>query len=713
MFSHRKCTWIMLLTLLLLGLCGTAAAADPVYVNEELFIHIGRGSLGLPDAYGTPADWTLGAEYVLIENVSMSQLHLVGFAPIGDSLTPFTGKFNGQNHTISNLNLVSAAGYTGLFGCTDSAEIKNVILDNVTISTSDSYAGSLTGQTDNTIVENCHVYGKLTAVITGDESYEELRYIGGFVGEGLNSTFSDCSASIDITGTTAGGTGRVDFYRFGGFSGDSRGSSYIDCHASGNITLTAAGFDIFSLSNAGGFSGSVYDSTFSNCSSSGDITGGFDGRDVRFITSSGFTGYAYGSTFSNCSSLGNIIVAGAEDSVTSLYFSMNGGFAGESSRSTYIDCFALGDMKSTIAGRVTVESSDNGGFIGASIADNINKCFAAGDIEITDGGQNLPSGRQASGGFIGALFNSNVSNCYATGNVTGVAAAGGFAGFISYTNDYGLMTASITNCYAVGNVSGRGANVGGFAGNMYTFNYDKEAAISYSFYREDNGGGNNGYAVPKCSEDLMKIETFKNAPKNQNDPTISAWDILSVPPEEPSIWYILVGQEYPRFNWDSYSITYDGNGNTVGSAPVSPRSYALNEEAVILGRGSLEKTGHTFIGWKTDGVTPEEEYQPGDARTMISDIVLFAQWKLNETSPGSGGGNRTGNATVVPPGGNNSIDRGNVTNQPDPDGGDETRLSPIPEFLDSESITVILFFAIAIAVFCYRRYEEAKEEKHQ
>jgi hypothetical protein len=55
-------------------------------------------------------------------------------------------------------------------------------------------------------------------------------------------------------------------------------------------------------------------------------------------------------------------------------------------------------------------------------------------------------------------------------------------------------------------------------------------------------------------------------------------------------------------NWQGDpKVTYNGNGNTAGSAPVDSNSpYVKNSSVTVAGSaGSLEKTGYTFDGWNT------------------------------------------------------------------------------------------------------------------
>ncbi|MDR0768013.1 MAG: InlB B-repeat-containing protein [Methanosarcinales archaeon] len=147
---------------------------------------------------------------------------------------------------------------------------------------------------------------------------------------------------------------------------------------------------------------------------------------------------------------------------------------------------------------------------------------------------------------------------------------------------------------------------------------------------------------------------------------------------------------------ETYRITYNGNGHTAGAPPVDPTNYLEGTSATILGPGNMTKTNHTFVRWETGpGVTPAESYNPGNVRVMTSDITLFAQWKLNETTPSGGGGGSRNNNTA-------DVER--------PDEGYEEEQKPDPE-PEKGMTAVILFFMVAIAVFCYRRFEETENEK--
>jgi uncharacterized repeat protein (TIGR02543 family) len=79
-----------------------------------------------------------------------------------------------------------------------------------------------------------------------------------------------------------------------------------------------------------------------------------------------------------------------------------------------------------------------------------------------------------------------------------------------------------------------------------------------------------------------------------------------------------------------YTLTYDGNGNTGGTAPVDPLSpYEAGAIANLAeNTGNLVRTGYAFIGWNTAPDGSGDSYNVDDAIYMWSAVVLYAHWTL-------------------------------------------------------------------------------------
>ncbi|MGW1024894.1 beta strand repeat-containing protein [Streptomyces sp. NPDC002577] len=83
----------------------------------------------------------------------------------------------------------------------------------------------------------------------------------------------------------------------------------------------------------------------------------------------------------------------------------------------------------------------------------------------------------------------------------------------------------------------------------------------------------------------------------------------------------------------TYAVTYDGNGNTSGSAPVDATSYEPGDTVTVLGKGSLERTGYRFLGWSTNPNATSAQYQPGDTFPLTGNTTLSAVWKAVPVTP--------------------------------------------------------------------------------
>jgi parallel beta-helix repeat protein len=145
-------------------------------------------------------DW--GKHFIL-----MSDIDLSGFeydrAPIApDTIssrsdfqgTPFTGVFDGNNHTISHLTIVGGS-YLGLFGRLDpGGEVKNLGVVDVNI-VSIGFVGGLAGSNAGSIT-GCYSTGTISADST---PWRDISVIGGLVGTNTGG-IANCYSDIAIVG---------------------------------------------------------------------------------------------------------------------------------------------------------------------------------------------------------------------------------------------------------------------------------------------------------------------------------------------------------------------------------------------------------------------------------------------------------------------------------------------------------------------------------
>jgi hypothetical protein len=97
----------------------------------------------------------------------------------------------------------------------------------------------------------------------------------------------------------------------------------------------------------------------------------------------------------------------------------------------------------------------------------------------------------------------------------------------------------------------------------------------------------------------------------------------------------------------SYTVTYDGNGNTGGSAPSDNNAYAAGATVTVLGNtGGLTKTGYNFAGWNTTADGTGTTYSPGATFAINANTTLYALWisSTTYTVTYDGNGNTGGTA---------------------------------------------------------------------
>ncbi len=123
-----------------------------------------------------------------------------GWRPIGDSSDPFSGSFDGRDHTIRGLFVDGSMVGAGLFGYAEHATISNLGLLDVDVSTTSSNAGALAGRVDDTIVTDCYS--------TGSVSTRGQYNAGGLLGRaGGRSLASNGWSAAEVFHDWSDGTG--------------------------------------------------------------------------------------------------------------------------------------------------------------------------------------------------------------------------------------------------------------------------------------------------------------------------------------------------------------------------------------------------------------------------------------------------------------------------------------------------------------------------
>ena len=122
----------------------------------------------------------------------------LGWLPIGDRLDFFNARFEGNNHTISNLYINRPADYVGLFKATTKlAKISDLVLSQTNIE-GNSYVGSLAG----------HNAGGIAAIsVEGGRLIGTGNNVGGLLGANVGTILSSdvMLEHVESNGHSVGG----------------------------------------------------------------------------------------------------------------------------------------------------------------------------------------------------------------------------------------------------------------------------------------------------------------------------------------------------------------------------------------------------------------------------------------------------------------------------------------------------------------------------
>ena len=237
------------------------------------FAGLVNGTLsGVPQ--NTSANAVLTKDIVVNENVlkpdgTLNEGSFKEWTPIATSASPYTGIFEGQNHTISGLYFKQETSFVGLFSV-NSGKIANVgILDSYFygqpykgwqvggVCGSNTAKGAITNCYNTGIVRGSETvggvcgsnYGTITncnnaGIVSGKS------YVGGVCGKNSNGgTVTNCNNTGEVRGTSQ---------YIGGLSGDNDSSSITNCNNTGEVKATGK--------FVGGLSGGNYNNgTITNC----------------------------------------------------------------------------------------------------------------------------------------------------------------------------------------------------------------------------------------------------------------------------------------------------------------------------------------------------------------------------------------------------------------------------------------------------------------
>ena len=180
-------------------------------------------------AWNVAVQDTLSLNCTLARDIDLTEVDWENtpWSRVGTNTNPYTGTFEGSNHTITGLTInQSETSYVGLIGYLGSGgKVQNLTLDNVNI-TGYSYVGGVVGGSYGGTVTNYHSTGSVNGydavggVVGGDENGSSVTAcystgsvngydtVGGVVGYVYRGTVTACyraSGSVNGSGSYLGG----------------------------------------------------------------------------------------------------------------------------------------------------------------------------------------------------------------------------------------------------------------------------------------------------------------------------------------------------------------------------------------------------------------------------------------------------------------------------------------------------------------------------
>ena len=480
----------------------TASNTNIATVNGKGFAQ-NKGYMWVEDVKQLQAiDTNLGGNYALRNSIDGTQAN--NFTSIGSN-TAFSGKFDGIDYNIFNLN-ISGTDNVGLFGKTNGATINNVTLVGGSITGTDSNVGAIVGNANNTTLTNV----VNSAAVSGNSN------VGGIVGSATNTTVEDAINTGAIEGrVNTGGNGGINVggligsmnsshlignsYNLGDVSGDGYNVGGLVGHAVNSTigdgtNLVYNRLDVTGKYNVGGIVGNMEGTTVQNAENSGNVTAsGYDKGKYIFHTDYNVAGYSDNGIKTVDVNVANVggIAGKADDTVDKVSEIKNVTNSGNVSsnkqdNNDYYDAGNVGGIvgsavDTNITNATNRENEVRGahnvggvaGYFGNSSDDDSSPDYTVTN-GINDGGDIMATGARYKDDFVRETIRydygaDNNDGNYIIGNI------GGVVGYMDGNNVYVTQSANrgtvhtldITDQSKISNAS-TAANVGGIVGKLDT-----------------------------------------------------------------------------------------------------------------------------------------------------------------------------------------------------------------------------------------------------
>lgn len=499
----------------------------------------------------------LDGNYALRNGIGAISTTTGNFTPIGTKDDPFTGKLDGLAGNVDGIDFaifdlnVKGNSNLGLFGVTDGAEIRNVLLTGGSITGTGNDIGALVGLAQNTTIENV----RNSINVTGGNN------VGGIVGkvEDINgksaTTISDIlnTGNVDGSSNVGGIVGSIagtnnnyaeinNAENLGRVQGNNNGTNY--SHDIGGIAGFAKYADISKVENNLKIEGGYNVGGIVGSGENVEITGAVNNADV---TATGYTSEKYNyhsdnydngnwinnQNFTedskpdvNIANIGGIIgkvensVVGDKDNNSEV---INCGNVKTLTKATGNDTYYIAGNAGGIAGRAentniyNVENKENeifgahnvGGIVGYFGSSSIDNAGFVVDGVVNNGGEVLATGARivktnefgniTEDRYVKEIIRKITSGDAAKDESVTIGNIGGIVGYMYGDNTYIKGSANRGNVHSFEDFtdntvpeSAKAANVGGVVGKIDRNNYD-ERQLNINTVLDNIKKGNNNY----------------------------------------------------------------------------------------------------------------------------------------------------------------------------------------------------------------------------
>ena len=341
---------------------------------------------------------TLKGNYALRNSIDGTQAN--DFTSIGNDTTAFTGKFDGIDYNIFNLD-ISGENNVGLFGKTDGATINNVTLVGGSITGTGSNVGAIVGSANNTTLTN----------VVNSAAVSGVSNVGGIVGTADGTTVENAINTGTIEGNSTSET------NVGGLIGEMKDSDTADNYKS---QIIGNSYNLGDVSgdgyNVGGLVGHAVNSTIGDGTNLVynrlDVTGAYN--------VGGIVGNMVGSIVQNAENSGTVLATGHT----------NGEYTYHTDETKENNLPNDAELSNGIAS-VDVNVANVGGIAGTSSkGSSIENVTNSGDVSSNKKTDNDYYDAGNVGGIVGSAVDTNIKNATNRENeVRGAHNVGGVAGY--------------------------------------------------------------------------------------------------------------------------------------------------------------------------------------------------------------------------------------------------------------------------------------------